>query len=79
MTSASKARDTIGYGFKQISPANLLKEDNHPAHPSGLRGEQWVRACLKPQLKSTVPEEIAFLFEVARGFRSESRALSLPA
>jgi len=67
MNSSEKPTDTIGYGFKRLSPANLLKEDNHPAYPSGLRGEQWVRACLKPQLKPTVPEEIAFLFEVARG------------
>ena len=26
-----------------------------------------MRACLKPQLEPNVPEEIAFLFEVARG------------
>ena len=57
----------IQYGFKRISLANLLEQDSHPSHPSRLRGDKWVRACLKPQLESCVPEEIAFLFEVARG------------
>jgi hypothetical protein len=55
------------YGFKNISPANLLDHDDHPSHPSRLRGEKWVRECLKPQLDESVPEEVAFLFEVARG------------
>jgi len=62
-----KRGEQIQYGFKRISPANLLKQDSHPSHPSRLRGDKWVRACLKPQLESCVPEEIAFLFEVARG------------
>jgi len=54
-------------GFKQISPENLLKPDEHPSYPSRLRGEKWVRECLKPQVDSSVPVEVAFLFEVARG------------
>ena len=59
--------DNIQYGFKQISPANLLEHDDHPSYPSRLRGNKWVRECLKPQLESSVPDEVAFLFEVARG------------
>ncbi len=54
-------------GFKQISLENLLEPDEHPSHPSRLRGDKWVRECLKPQLDSKVPVEVAFLFEVARG------------
>lgn len=54
-------------GFKQISVENLLKPDEHPSYPSRLRGDKWVRECLKPQLDSSVPVEVAFLFEVARG------------
>jgi len=64
---AIPATDTLQYGFKRVSPANLLKEDNHPAYPSGPGRERWLQACLKPQLEPAVPEEIAFLFEVARG------------
>jgi len=58
---------TIHYGFKRVSLVNFLKEDNHPSYRSGPSRERWVQACLKPQLKPTVPEEIAFLFEAARG------------
>ena len=58
---------TIQYGFKRISLANLLVPDSNSSHPSRLRDEKWVKACLKPQLEPCVPEEIAFLFEVARG------------
>lgn len=58
---------TIQYGFKKISPANLLEHDDHAGHPSRLRGEKWIRECQKPQLNPSVPEEVAFLFEVARG------------
>ena len=54
-------------GFKQITLENLLKPDEHPSYPSRLRGDKWVRECLKPQVDSSVPVEIAFLFEVARG------------
>jgi hypothetical protein len=67
VNSPTKVPETIQYGFKQVSPSNLLKHDTHLAYPTRLHGEKWVRACLKPQLKSYVPEEIAFLFEVARG------------
>lgn len=67
MKRPTKAADKIQYGFKRISPTNLWKHDEHPSYPSRLRGEKWVRACLKPQLESSVPEETAFLFEVARG------------
>jgi hypothetical protein len=55
------------YGFKRVSPANLLQPDDHRSYPSRLRGEKWVKECLKPELNSTVPENGAFLFEVARG------------
>ena len=51
----------------QISLENLLKPDEHPSYSSHLRGEKWVRECLKPQLASTVPVEVTFLFEAARG------------
>jgi hypothetical protein len=47
--------------------ANLLEHDERLAYPSRLKGEKWVQACLKPELAPSVPEEIAFLFEVARG------------
>jgi len=55
------------YGFKQIMPANVLEEDDHEAYPSRLRGEKWVNECLKPVLHPSVPDEVAFLFEMARG------------
>jgi hypothetical protein len=67
MSAARKDADTIQYGFKRVTPTNLVKEDNHPSYPSGPRHEQWLQACLKPKLDPMVPEEIAFLFEVARG------------
>jgi len=60
-------QDTILYGFKQITLANRLEPDRHPSYPSKLRGDKWVQACLKPKLEPGVPEEIAFLFETARG------------
>jgi hypothetical protein len=59
--------DRIQYGFKRISVANLTEHDEHPSYPSGLQGDQWVKKCMKPKLKPIVPDEIAFLFEVARG------------
>jgi len=62
-----KATDRIQYGFKRVSLANLLEPDDHPSYPSRLRGDKWVQACLNPKLEPSVPEEIAFLFEVARG------------
>ena len=54
-------------GFKQITLENLLEPDEHPKYPSPLRADKWVRECLKPQLDPSVPVEVAFLFEVARG------------
>ena len=59
--------ETIQYGFKRVSLANFTEYDNKTPHRSRLRGEKWVQTCLKPKLESCVPEEIAFLFEVARG------------
>lgn len=59
--------EKIQYGFKRVSTANLFEPDDHPVYPSRLRGEKWVRECLNPQLNPSVPEEVAFLFEVARG------------
>jgi hypothetical protein len=53
-------------GFKQITPANVLQHDDHPTDASRLR-EKWVTECLKPKLQPGVPEEVAFLFEIARG------------
>lgn len=44
-------------GFKQILLENLLEPDEHPSYPSRLRGDKWVRECLKPQLDSNVPVE----------------------
>jgi len=67
LNSTANETNKIQYGFKRISQANLLQRDDHPSYPSRLRGDKWVRACLKPQLEPNVPEEIAFLFEVARG------------
>lgn len=54
-------------GFKKITLENMLEPDEHPSYPSRLRGDKWVRECLKPRLDSSVPVEVAFLFEVARG------------
>lgn len=67
MNSQNKPDDTIHYGFKGISLTNLTEQDSKTPCPSRLKGEKWVKACLKPQLESCVPEEIAFLFEVAQG------------
>src|SRR5689334_10516617 len=67
MNPPLKSAQAIQYGFKQISRTNLLKHDEHPAYPSRLKSEKWVEACLKPRLAPTVPDEVAFLFEVARG------------
>jgi hypothetical protein len=58
---------TIQYGFKQITLENILVEDSHPSYPTKLKGNKWVLECLKPKLESNVPEEVAFLFEMARG------------
>lgn len=54
-------------GFKQITVENLLTPDEHPSYSSRLRGDKWVRECLKPQIDASVPVEVAFLFETARG------------
>jgi len=67
MTSPIKAADRFRYGFKRISPDNLLEHDDDPSYPSRLRKAKWVQACLKPQLEPSVPDEIFFLFEAARG------------
>lgn len=67
MKTPIKNSETIQYGFKRVSWANLVEHDEHPSYRSRLKGEKWVQACLKPQLDSKVPDEIAFLFEVARG------------
>jgi len=64
------------FGFKEIGLENWLLRD--PVHdifskvtPTGevspMRGEDWVRLVLKPQILETVPNEIQALFEVARG------------
>lgn len=65
--NGSKAFEAYAKGFKQITVENLLKPDEHPSYPSRLRGDKWVRECLKPQLDSSVPVEVAFLFEAVRG------------
>jgi hypothetical protein len=62
-----KAAHTIQYGFKRISPENVTELDGQSPHSSRLRGTKWVQACLKPKLESCVPDEVAFLYEVARG------------
>ena len=67
MTPTLKATDTLQYGFKRLSLANLFEPNDHRAYPSRLRGEKWVRECLKPQLDPGVPKDVSFLFEVARG------------
>jgi hypothetical protein len=67
MTSPVKPVDRIQHGFKKVSWANILEPDDHRSYPSGLRGAQWVRACWQPRLEPGMPEDIAFLFEVARG------------
>lgn len=64
---ANKSEDTIEYGFKRISPANLVQPDHMTPYSSRLRGDKWLQACLKPRLEPCVPKEVAFLFEVARG------------
>lgn len=67
VTASIPAAGKIQYGFKQISWANLQEPDDHPSYRSRLRGEKWVQTCLKPKLDPNVPQEVAFLFEVARG------------
>jgi hypothetical protein len=59
--------DTIQYGFKRISLTNLTELDDKPPHLFRRRSKKWVQACLAPQLDACVPEEIAFLYETARG------------
>ena len=66
-TNGSNVFKEYAKGFKRISLENLLTPDEHPSYPSRLRGDKWVRECLKPQLDSSVPVEVAFLFEVAQG------------
>ena len=60
MRTRVEAADSIQYGFKRISLANLLKHDDHPSYRSDLRGDKWVRECLKPQLEPSVPDEVAW-------------------
>jgi hypothetical protein len=67
VTATLEATEKIQYGFKRVSIANLFEPDDYPGYRSRLRGEKWVRECLKPQLSPEVPEEVAFLFETARG------------
>jgi hypothetical protein len=66
-TNGSSILKEYARGFKQITLENLLKPDDHPSYPSRLRGDKWVLACLKPLLDPSVPVEVAFLFEAARG------------
>jgi len=67
MTSRHQDVETILYGFKRITLKNVTALDDKPAHISRLRDKKWLQDCMKPQLETCVPEEIAFLYEVARG------------
>jgi hypothetical protein len=67
MPSPLHAEHPIQYGFKRISLSNLCQPDTHSPYASRPNRDNWLRACLAPQLESSVPEEVAFLFEVARG------------
>ena len=67
MNQPIKSSEKLQYGFKRVFWENLLEHDEHPMYRSRLKGERWVQACLKPQLDPRIPEEVAFLFEVARG------------
>ena len=61
------AEDPTPYGFKRITLANWKRMDEIIQFPSPVTEEHWVKACLTTQMGSSVPEEIAALFEVARG------------
>jgi hypothetical protein len=59
--------ESTHHGFKRITESNWKEMDEIIQFPSPVTAESWLRACLKPQVKSSAPEEIAALFEVARG------------
>lgn len=59
--------DSTHHGFKRISISNWKEMDEIIQFPSPVGDETWVKACLRPQLKSGVPNEVAAMFEVARG------------
>jgi hypothetical protein len=61
--------NTIHYGFKRITATNVTELDDKPKHlfRRQANGKKWVDACMKPQLDPSVPDEVAFLYEVARG------------
>lgn len=67
MSAPDKIASTIHYGFKRISPANVTELDNQPPHLFPKPNKKWVQECLKPQLDASVPDEVAFLYEAARG------------
>jgi len=53
--------------FKQLTSENWKTGDDIFHWPQPIAEDKWVRACLNPQLKPIVPQEIRDLFEVARG------------
>jgi hypothetical protein len=59
--------DSIHHGFKQITVSNWKEMDDIIQFPSPVRDETWLKACLKPQLKTDVPNEVVAMYEVARG------------
>src|SRR5438105_2916552 len=66
------------YGFKEINKDNWLQPDPvlagivrlSPANgwlPTAKTADDWLDEVLHPQLEGNVPDEVASLFEVARG------------
>jgi hypothetical protein len=53
--------------FKRMTPENWKTGDDIFHWPQPIAEDKWVKACLGPQLKPIVPQDIRELFEVARG------------
>lgn len=69
MCSAATAMDKpndIHLGMKKLALHNWREPDVPKSFP-GLTEDVWVNEAMKPQLVSTVPEDVVRLFEIARG------------
>ncbi len=56
----------VHFGMKKLALHNW-REPDVPKFFSGLTEEVWLREAMKPQLAAAVPEDVARLFEIARG------------
>lgn len=64
---SNEDHNAVRYGCKLINCGNWNQVDRTFVFTCSLGGEDWVAVCSRPQLNSSVPEQIAALFEVARG------------